>query len=183
MKHRWFHRFLAISVFHGLIGGMLYISLLPSLLSIPVISYMEIYNEKVRDLLQVSAADKSQQLHKLKVREHPKEGPYVESKESPVCRIWCVCFSCMLIFQTWVDIMWATTNRSGSWWRSETATGVCLMWVWCDAIVDLCAWASCVLSLVICACPVVQQESACIKPGLWCGEYYIVYSTAWYVWL
>lgn len=44
---------------------------------------MEIYNEKVRDLLRASAADRSQQMHKLKVREHPKEGPYVESKK------WC----------------------------------------------------------------------------------------------
>ena len=41
---------------------------------------MEIYNEKVRDLLQTSTPNKTQDLHKLKVREHPKEGPYVERK-------------------------------------------------------------------------------------------------------
>ena len=41
---------------------------------------MEIYNETVRDLLQGSAGDKNHELHRLKVREHPKEGPYVESK-------------------------------------------------------------------------------------------------------
>lgn len=38
---------------------------------------MEIYNEKVRDLLQPTPA-RDQQLHNLRVREHPKEGPYVE---------------------------------------------------------------------------------------------------------
>ena len=40
---------------------------------------MEIYNEKVRDLLQDMPIGKGgQQLHQLRVREHPKEGPYVE---------------------------------------------------------------------------------------------------------
>ena len=45
-------------------------------------SYMEIYNEKVRDLLRSPVATKFNQqgIHNLKVREHPKEGPYVESK-------------------------------------------------------------------------------------------------------
>lgn len=38
-------------------------------------SYMEIYNEKVRDLL-VEGRGKGRQT--LRVREHPKEGPYVE---------------------------------------------------------------------------------------------------------
>ena len=37
---------------------------------------MEIYNEKVRDLLH-GGAGKHQQ-HGLRVREHPIEGPYVE---------------------------------------------------------------------------------------------------------
>ncbi len=42
---------------------------------------MEIYNEKVRDLLQPMPVGKDgHQLHQLKVREHPKEGPYVEGK-------------------------------------------------------------------------------------------------------
>lgn len=40
-------------------------------------SYLEIYNEKVRDLLKPSS--KSQ--HSLRVREHPKEGPYVQGGE------------------------------------------------------------------------------------------------------
>ena len=39
---------------------------------------MEIYNEKVRDLLEHRSAGKI--VHGLKVREHPKHGPYVESK-------------------------------------------------------------------------------------------------------
>lgn len=43
-------------------------------------SYMEIYNEKVRDLLLTHPSSKTQQMHSLKVREHPKEGPYVESE-------------------------------------------------------------------------------------------------------
>ena len=37
---------------------------------------MEIYNEKVRDLLRVPAKGQSQ--NSLRVREHPKEGPYVQ---------------------------------------------------------------------------------------------------------
>ena len=37
-------------------------------------SYLEIYNEKVRDLL------KGNQLHTLRVREHPKDGPYVQGE-------------------------------------------------------------------------------------------------------
>jgi len=37
------------------------------------VSYLEIYNERVKDLL------KRDQTHSLKVREHPKQGPYVEA--------------------------------------------------------------------------------------------------------
>ncbi len=40
-------------------------------------SYMEIYNEKVRDLLD-QRGNKSPA--GLRVREHPRTGPYVESK-------------------------------------------------------------------------------------------------------
>lgn len=39
-------------------------------------SYLEIYNERVRDLLR----RKSSKTFNLRVREHPKEGPYVEGK-------------------------------------------------------------------------------------------------------
>ncbi|XP_056136028.1 kinesin-like protein KIF16B [Lampris incognitus] len=38
------------------------------------VSYLEIYNERVRDLLR----RKSNQTYNLRVREHPKDGPYVE---------------------------------------------------------------------------------------------------------
>lgn len=38
---------------------------------------MEIYNEKVRDLLDPSTGKSA--VHNLKIREHPKDGPYVES--------------------------------------------------------------------------------------------------------
>ncbi|XP_045187061.2 kinesin-like protein KIF16B isoform X2 [Mercenaria mercenaria] len=40
------------------------------------VSYLEIYNEKVRDLLKVTNAHNV--VHNLRVREHPKEGPYVQ---------------------------------------------------------------------------------------------------------
>ena len=43
-----------------------------------VYSFMEIYNEKVRDLLESRSTGKI--VHGLRVREHPKDGPYVESK-------------------------------------------------------------------------------------------------------
>ncbi|XP_053879236.1 kinesin-like protein KIF16B isoform X4 [Malaclemys terrapin pileata] len=38
------------------------------------VSYLEIYNERVRDLLR----RKSSKTYNLRIREHPKEGPYVE---------------------------------------------------------------------------------------------------------
>lgn len=41
-----------------------------------IFSYLEIYNERVRDLLR----RKSSKTFNLRVREHPKEGPYVEGK-------------------------------------------------------------------------------------------------------
>ena len=37
-------------------------------------SYLEIYNEKVRDLLK----QENKMQHSLRIREHPKEGPYVQ---------------------------------------------------------------------------------------------------------
>ena len=40
-------------------------------------SYLEIYNENARDLLRPQKLKKLPQQN-LKVREHPKEGPYVE---------------------------------------------------------------------------------------------------------
>lgn len=47
-----------------------------SLYPLNVISYLEIYNERVRDLLR----RKSTETYNLRVREHPKDGPYVEGK-------------------------------------------------------------------------------------------------------
>lgn len=41
---------------------------------------MEIYNEKVRDLL-VQPLSPLRSVEQLKVREHPKSGPYVQSIE------------------------------------------------------------------------------------------------------
>ncbi|KAK6182137.1 hypothetical protein SNE40_009889 [Patella caerulea] len=43
------------------------------------ISYLEIYNERVRDLLKSGFANEK---YTLKVREHPKEGPYVQDLSS-----------------------------------------------------------------------------------------------------
>ncbi|XP_071080558.1 kinesin-like protein KIF16B [Haliotis cracherodii] len=40
------------------------------------VSYLEIYNEKVRDLLRPNSTNKP--VYSLRVREHPKEGPYVQ---------------------------------------------------------------------------------------------------------
>lgn len=57
---------------------------------------MEIYNEKVRDLLRTSSPSKlttspqGNTLHNLKVREHPKTGPYVESKLNISCTCTCI---------------------------------------------------------------------------------------------
>lgn len=42
------------------------------------VSFLEIYNERVRDLLRPPM--KGRPVHSLKVREHPKEGPYVQGK-------------------------------------------------------------------------------------------------------
>ena len=42
-------------------------------------SYLEIYNEKARDLLRPSSGAAAE-VHNLRVREHPREGPYVESE-------------------------------------------------------------------------------------------------------
>ena len=41
------------------------------------VSYLEIYNERVRDLLKYSTQN-GNPVHKLRIREHPKEGPYVQ---------------------------------------------------------------------------------------------------------
>lgn len=50
-------------------------------------SYLEIYNERVKDLLRPSLY-KAKEKFTLKVREHPKEGPYVqgESESGPRVR-------------------------------------------------------------------------------------------------
>ena len=42
------------------------------------VSFLEIYNERVRDLLRPPM--KGRPVHSLKVREHPKEGPYVQGE-------------------------------------------------------------------------------------------------------
>lgn len=46
-----------------------------SLMNIFFVSYLEIYNERVGDLLRPA---KGREKFNLKVREHPKEGPYVQ---------------------------------------------------------------------------------------------------------
>lgn len=45
-----------------------------------VTSYLEIYNERVQDLLRERSMAPDGGV--LKVREHPVDGPYVESKKS-----------------------------------------------------------------------------------------------------
>lgn len=48
-------------------------------------SYFEIYNEKVADLL--TSDEKHGEGRHLKVREHPKKGPYVEGISNLVLKI------------------------------------------------------------------------------------------------
>jgi len=48
-------------------------------------SYLEIYNERVRDLLR----NPTQPQLNLRVREHPKEGPYVQGITSVHCSLIC----------------------------------------------------------------------------------------------
>ena len=47
---------------------------------VDAVSYLEIYNERVRDLLRRKSTD----AFNLRVREHPKDGPYVEGKGAAV---------------------------------------------------------------------------------------------------
>ncbi|PWA16202.1 hypothetical protein CCH79_00020118 [Gambusia affinis] len=61
-------------------------------------SYLEIYNERVRDLLR----RKSSHIYNLRVREHPKDGPYVE--------VWWVCVAAQTCPNTWC--------RTTATWRS-----------------------------------------------------------------
>ncbi|XP_048842785.1 kinesin-like protein KIF16B isoform X2 [Brienomyrus brachyistius] len=49
------------------------------------VSYLEIYNERVRDLLR----RKSTKAYNLRVREHPKEGPYVEELSKHLVQNYC----------------------------------------------------------------------------------------------
>lgn len=47
-------------------------------------SFMEIYNEKVRDLLDnrlTVSSLRSQRGNQMRIREHPKFGPYVQGEE------------------------------------------------------------------------------------------------------
>lgn len=47
-----------------------------------IFSYLEIYNERVRDLLRThQQKSEGQATHTLKVREHPKGGPYVQGEK------------------------------------------------------------------------------------------------------
>uniref|UniRef100_A0A2C9JEX7 Kinesin motor domain-containing protein n=1 Tax=Biomphalaria glabrata TaxID=6526 RepID=A0A2C9JEX7_BIOGL len=50
------------------------------------VSYLEIYNEKVRDLLKNVNSNYTKSTHNLRVREHPRDGPYVQdlSKHSVI---------------------------------------------------------------------------------------------------
>ena len=60
-------------------------------------SYMEIYNEKVRDLLRPHPSGKVQ--HSLRVREHPRDGPYVEGK------LVIYCFECVIMEETSTQLL------------------------------------------------------------------------------
>lgn len=51
-------------------------------MSFSIFSFLEIYNEKVRDLLVDEASSGDGSGRSLRIREHPKKGPYVQGKES-----------------------------------------------------------------------------------------------------
>ena len=80
---------------------------------------MEIYNEKVRDLLNSGTA--GNKVHSLRVREHPIEGPYVEGEWVwslrkaphssfvlfiPQCTLICALFTCRV---TSLNIFYSAT--------------------------------------------------------------------------
>lgn len=51
-------------------------------MSFSIFSFLEIYNEKVRDLLVDEASNGDGSGRSLRIREHPKKGPYVQGKNS-----------------------------------------------------------------------------------------------------
>ena len=54
---------------------------------------MEIYNERVRDLLRTTSHSDR---YTLRVREHPKDGPYVQGMQYALSGCVCV-FVCLLV--------------------------------------------------------------------------------------
>lgn len=101
-------------------------------------SYLEIYNERVRDLLRRKMA----KTYNLRVREHPKDGPYVEGRNFFLnaiircyyCCIWkCGCRGlqcCSVGSQTCRSTWFRTTVTWRSWWRQETSTARRLAPAW-----------------------------------------------------
>ena len=52
--------------------------------NVVILSYLEIYNERVRDLLGHGAGTPGKVPHNLRVREHPRDGPYVQGETIPM---------------------------------------------------------------------------------------------------
>lgn len=98
-------------------------------------SYLEIYNERVRDLLRRKLA----KTYNLRVREHPKDGPYVEGwtdlpslhllNVQSNCAVVAIQHFAFIVFiktsvvsQTCRSIWFRTTATWRSWWRQEIST-------------------------------------------------------------
>ena len=92
-------------------------------------SYIEIYNERVQDLLQKTTMVKGS----LRVREHPKDGPYVQGKTSVMSpRLWSSDRACVAALgpvlmagvcvcrQACPSTRCITTARWRTWWRRGT---------------------------------------------------------------
>ena len=73
------------------------------------VSFLEIYNERVRDLLRPPV--KGRPVHSLRVREHPKEGPYVQGKANsqlPTNQPTSYCFACGNFVL--IEVIWLVKN-------------------------------------------------------------------------
>lgn len=91
-------------------------------------SYFEIYNERVRDLLP----SKETQGCELRVREHPKDGPYVDGKYEyknkishlnidSLFKLIKLLFICKIyVVQLFLDTRFKAILRSASWCRRAT---------------------------------------------------------------
>lgn len=102
-------------------------------------SYLEIYNERVKDLLRPGAHNTT---HSLRVREHPKLGPYVQDLSNhivhqypdiqvlskPKFLIFLVCLETLLLISLLLmDTLPRPSLSLGGVWRVERCSDVVFM--------------------------------------------------------